>query len=188
VRRRRLLGLALVLLAGACTEDDLSSVTTITAEPPVTTTTSTTAPPSTLTTAPPDTSASAPLSADDAAELVSAIEGPEGHWVPDISTYDPEAELSVIVASVPLATVSSPQQVFFFHDGIYAPTEALEARSGIGVAGAIGNTVTISYAHYQPEDPNCCPSLPDYTVRFRWDGTAVQLLDPLPPADQGTAG
>jgi hypothetical protein len=69
----------------------------------------------------------------------------------------------------------------------YVATQ-LEPRFGIGIVATEGGTVTVRYPHYQPTDPNCCPSLPDYVVRFRWSGTAVQPLDPLPPADQGAAG
>jgi hypothetical protein len=210
-RRAARVGIALILalLALGCASDDgassppptttsastTASTTSTTTSTTSTSTTSTTTgparPTSPATTASP-TSTSAPrgdgpLTESEAGELVASIEGPMGSWNPDTSTYDPDADLSAIVGSVHLATVSSPQQLFFFHAGRYVATQ-LEPRFGIGIVATEGGTVTVRYPHYQPTDPNCCPSLPDYVVRFRWSGTAVQPLDPLPPADQGAAG
>ena len=64
----------------------------------------------------------------------------------------------------------------------WSPQFALE------VTASSGNTVTVRYAHHQPSDASCCPSLPDSVVRYRGTGTAVEAIDPLPPPDQGLAG
>lgn len=126
-----------------------------------------------------------PLTAEGVARVVGRVTAPfDSHWVADTSTYDPRATLSVVVASLPLATVTSPQQVFFFHQGAAVPL-AHEPRSGIAIGAVEGDTVTVSYAHYAPSDAGCCPSQPAYQVRFQWDGTTVTPLDPYPPADQG---
>jgi LppP/LprE lipoprotein len=173
---------ALLLVVGGCADDssDDAAATTTTDRPATTTT----EPEATTTSTTP---AEDPLTEAEAAALVEALDGPYGTWVADTSAYDPAEDLSAIVGSSPDSTVSSPQQVFFFHRGRYVEVP-LDPRSGIEVASVEGGTVTVTYAHYRPADPNCCPSLPDYSVRFRGDGTTVIPLDPLPPPDQGTAG
>jgi len=173
-----------LLVGGGCRDGSDGEASAATTTSPTTPTT-TTAPEDTTTSTTPAVDEA--LSEADAAALVAGIEGPLGAWTPDTRAYDPDEELSVIVGTPPNSTVSSPQQLFFFHLGRYVEVP-LEPRSGIEVAEVGDGTVTVTYAHYAPTDPNCCPSLPDYSVRFQWDGTTVTPLDPLPPADQGTAG
>jgi hypothetical protein len=177
-------GLLALVLAGGCGSPgvaDASSrdTTTTTAEATTTSTTTST------TVAPPGDD---PLTAADVQALIEAAPAPyDSHWTADLSTYDPGVELSAVVASLWGATVSSPQQVFFFHLG--RPVDLpVDPRSGVEIAAVEGDTVTLTYAHYEPSDPSCCPSLPDYRVRVRWDGRDLVVLDPVPPADQGTAG
>jgi hypothetical protein len=45
-------------------------------------------------------------------------------------------------------------------------------------------TFSVSYNVFQPGDPHCCPSGGQTTVRFRWNGTRLTTLDPVPGAIQ----
>jgi hypothetical protein len=170
-------GLLALALASGCASSGVADASV--GETTTTTATSTTLAP------PPGDDA---LTAAEVQAHVEAAPAPfDSHWTADTSTYDPDLELSVVVASLWGSTVSSPQQAFFFHRG--QPVDLpVDPRAGIEIASVAGDTVTLGYAHYQPTDPSCCPSLPDYRVRFRWDGTDLAVLDPVPPADQGTGG
>jgi hypothetical protein len=176
-------GLLALVLAGGCGSSvvaDASARSTTTASSSSSTTTTSSSSP-----APPSDD---PLTHAEVRALIEATPAPfDSHWTADTSTYDPEHELSAVVASLWGGTVSSPQQVFFFHLG--QPIDPpVDPRSGVEIAAVEGGTVTLTYAHYQPTDPTCCPSLPDYRVRFRWEGAGLTVVDPMPPADQGTAG
>ena len=128
-----------------------------------------------------------PMTAAQAAAVVAAMSGPYGHWVPDVAAYRPTAELSAVIGYTARGTGSSPMQVFFFHRGWYVGRATPEPRIALGIATQTDDGVTVSYLHYQPDDADCCPSRPDYLVRFRWDGHLV-AVNPLPPRDQGFAG
>jgi len=113
------------------------------------------------------------------------MSGPYGHWVPETGFYDPGRPLSVVVGMTPGASSTSPEQVFFFHFGRYVGPATSQPRFAFTIAGITGDTVTVAYSHYQPGDADCCPSLPDYIVRFHWTGKAVTPLGQAPPPDQG---
>ena len=150
-----------------------------------TTTTEETSTSSTTTTSSSTTTTEAtPLTTEEAMDFVASQDGTYGRWVPEPGTYDAAAPLSAIVGATPSGTGSSPMGLFFFADGRPVDVEA-EPRSGIHIDGTDDGTVTVSFAHYAPDDPHCCPSLSRYLVRFRWNGDVVEVLDPYPPEDQG---
>jgi LppP/LprE lipoprotein len=126
------------------------------------------------------------MTAEQAGAFVAGMAGPYGHWVPDVAAYRSPAELSAVIGSTPRGTGSSPMQIFFFHRGTYVGTATPEPRMALRVTTQTADSVTVNYLHYKPSDPTCCPSLPDYVVRFRWDGHLV-TLDPAPPLGQGAA-
>lgn len=144
-----------------------------------------------------------PLSARAAATVVRRQEGPRanglsyGRWMPDTGgtssrrlkhAYDPSLELSAVVGETPRAsTIGSPVQVFLFHKGCYLGTTTKAARFELRVEQAGSDTVAVHYNHFKQGDPLCCPTLPEYVVRYRWNGRKVMPLDPIPPPDQGTS-
>ena len=160
-----------------------SSTTTPATSATTTTTTTTTTSPS----QPPVGAACAnPMSPQDARSFVATQVGPYGPWVPEASTYDPSLDLSAIEGDTPGATASSPVQVFLFHKGCFLGTTTSNGNYFNSTFAQTGSdTVSVHYAHYQPTDGNCCPSLPEYVVRYHWDGDHVVPLDPLPPLGQG---
>lgn len=143
-----------------------------------------------------------PLSARDAAAVVrrqAGLRGPAGtpsagrvlaRWMPDTGGransrfhYDPALDLSAVVGNTNI--ISAPRQVFLFHKGCYLGTTTSEPRFVLAVEQTGGDTVVVRYKHYMPRDALCCPSLPDYVVRYRWNGSKVVPLNPIPPPDQG---
>lgn len=135
-----------------------------------------------------------PLSPPEAAAVVRKQEGqPYGRWVPVTrrsapmlkDAYDPSLDLSAVVGLTPGATGSSPVQVFLFHQGCYLGTTTKDSRVSLTVEQARGDTVVVRYSRYEAGDPTCCPSLPDDVVRYRWNGSKVVPLDPIPPRGQG---
>ena len=174
-----LVSLVLAACGGTSADEQPRAASSTTSDPPETTT-STSAPTTTTTTI----TNPAPLTQEQAAEHVASHRGPYGAWVPVADTYDPAATLSVIVGQTYLGTGSSPEQLFFFVEGQPVDVD-VDPRSAIQVDHVEGDTVTASFIHYAPGDPTCCPSLPRYVVRFRWNGEQVELLDPYPPEGQG---
>lgn len=67
------------------------------------------------------------------------------------------------------------QQVFFFDNGQYLGTDTLGTSFGIiSVAAAGAARISVTYAHYAPEDPLCCPSLLPVTITYTWTGSGLQ--------------
>lgn len=148
----------------------------------------TTEPPTTdrpTTTATPTPPAPDALTAEEAGALVAGESGPFGNWVPDTSTYDSMADLSGVIGNTEGATGTSPQQLFFFHQGQYLGTASSTPRFAFEITDDDGTTVTVRYLHYAPGDASCCPSDQPYVTRYQWNGTKVVPLDPIPPEGQG---
>lgn len=188
---------ALLALAGCGSAGKKHSATSAPTTPPPTAAATTTQPKPTASECP------NPLSARDAAAVVRRQGGPRDvngrslgrSWEPDTSAtstsrlkraYDPSLYLSAVAGGVPGGgTASSPVQVFLFHKGCYLGTTTKEPRFALTVEQTQGDTVVVHYKHYMPRDANCCPSLPDYVVPYRWNGRKVVPLTPIPPPDQG---
>jgi hypothetical protein len=100
---------------------------------------------------------------------------------PIAANYDPCANLSTILVTIQGGTGSSPIQALMFHRGAYLVTGTSKAYGFTSLnSGASSNdTVVLSYRSGQS-----CTACGDGTVnnvRYRWDGTNVQMLDPPPP-------
>ena len=97
------------------------------------------------------------------------------------SNYNPCADLSTILVAVDGGTGSSPMQALMFHRGTYLGTGTAKsfAFTSIDLAASSNDTVVLAYRTGQT-----CTACKDGTVtavRYRWDGKAVQMLDPPPP-------
>lgn len=127
---------------------------------------------------------------DEATAMESALNqlAPEpvtGHsWkrTPVAGNYEPCADLSTILVTVQGGTGSSPVQALMFHRGVYLGTGTLKAYgfTSLNSAASTNDTVVLSYRTGQS-----CTACNDGTVtnvRFHWDGTKVQMLDPPPPS------
>jgi len=71
---------------------------------------------------------------------------------------------------------------YFFVDG--DPVGMKEFTLATASAGVDATTYSITYRVYRPSDPHCCPSGGAATVRFRWAGTTLNALDPMPGPTQ----
>jgi hypothetical protein len=102
--------------------------------------------------------------------------------VPQASNYDPCADLSTVLVSVDGATGSSPEQALMFHRGNYVGTGTPKAYpfTSLVARASTHDTVVLSYASGQT--CTACDDGKVTTVRYRWDGNGVQMLDPAPPA------
>lgn len=100
----------------------------------------------------------------------------------DTTGYDPNSTLQVIVGMASGSADGYTQQAFFFVEGDYIGTDTLEPSATIGLAWQDDTTVALTYALYDPDDPMCCPT-GEATVRYRWNGSKLEPLDPIPPMD-----
>ncbi|GGG00536.1 hypothetical protein GCM10007304_13080 [Rhodococcoides trifolii] len=93
---------------------------------------------------------------------------------------DPCATLSWATASIVDATGSSPETVLFFHDGRYLGTTTSRPYAFTSVAEQTDDTVTVQYKWLNPDDANANPTGGPALVRYRWNGSSVEMLDELP--------
>ncbi|KPM50686.1 hypothetical protein ACG83_38495 [Frankia sp. R43] len=98
------------------------------------------------------------------------------------SSYEPAWALSAIVGRLTSSVDGHPQQAFFFSQGRFVGTDSVPSAN-VRWVWSTSDTVALQYDLYRPDDPMCCPSAGAATVRFRWNGTAVQALDPIPTND-----
>lgn len=73
------------------------------------------------------------------------------------------------------------QRIWFFRGSHLVGNDA--KRSSGDIIGDWRNLDTLAFLYvlYRPTDPDCCPSGGAASVRYRWNGTKVVRLDPLPP-------
>jgi LppP/LprE lipoprotein len=97
------------------------------------------------------------------------------------SNYDPCADLSAILITIKSGMANSNKQALMFHRGIYVgPATSTDFNmTTLDKAASTNNTVVLKYETGQT--CNACGDGTFTAVRYRWNGTAVQRLDPLPP-------
>jgi hypothetical protein len=88
------------------------------------------------------------------------------------------AVLHVIRATYPTETGYGGDHFFFFVNG--NPVGRQDFTGAPESTGIDDTTYSITYWIYRPNDPHCCPSGGQATVRFRWDGSTLRVLDPMP--------
>lgn len=97
------------------------------------------------------------------------------------SNYNPCATLSAVIITVEGATGSSPDQAMLFHNGNYVGTGTSKAYgfTSLNAAQTTDDTVALNYK----DGRNVCTAClgPITTVRYRWQGDHVAMLDPPPP-------
>ncbi|WP_052493318.1 LppP/LprE family lipoprotein [Rhodococcus sp. MEB064] len=81
------------------------------------------------------------------------------------------------------ATGSSPTTVLFFHDGVYLGTATARpyAFTAIDPYAQLDDTVTVSYRWLRDGEATAEVSGGPALVRYRWNGSSVDMLDSLPP-------
>lgn len=98
------------------------------------------------------------------------------------SNYDACVDLSTVLVTVEGATGSSPIQALMFHRGVFAGTATPKPYSFTNLVSRASthDTVVLSYGYGQ--SCTACDDGNVTTVRYRWNGTGVQMLDPAPPS------
>jgi LppP/LprE lipoprotein/Protein of unknown function (DUF2510) len=101
-------------------------------------------------------------------------------WAPN-SNYDPCADLSAVLITVEGATGSSPEQALMFHRGSYLGTGTLKDYAFVSLDKAASTKDTVVLSYRSGQSCTACGDGVVNTVRYHWDGTRVQMLDPPPP-------
>jgi hypothetical protein len=75
------------------------------------------------------------------------------------------------------------QRAFFFLGGRYLGNDASGQSADVSLAWRDADTIALSYTLYRPNDPQCCSTGGSKVVRYRWNGTQLVALDPIPSAN-----
>ncbi len=92
-------------------------------------------------------------------------------------------ELRVLVGRKVFGCCVVGRKAFFFvrKRGFERTDVRRPSTTGLRVAWQRDGTVALRYGPlYREGDASCCPSGGTRTVRFRWNGVAVKVLDPIP--------
>ena len=127
---------------------------------------------------------------DQAAAVQSALakypSDPATGWkwssAPLASNYDACADLSTVLVSVEGATGSSPVQALMFHRGGFVGTGTPKAYAFTNLVARASTHDTVVLSYGSGQSCTACDDGNVTTVRYRWDGSGVQMLDPAPPS------
>jgi hypothetical protein len=97
-------------------------------------------------------------------------------------TWRPAATLHVIHATSANGADYQGDWYFFFVKGQLAGQQFFSRAAGQSPVD--DSTFAVTYSVFQPGDPHCCASGGQATVRFRWNGSKLVTLDPMPGAIQ----
>lgn len=99
---------------------------------------------------------------------------------PIASNFDACADLSTILVTVEGATGSSPVQALMFHRGEYLGTGTSQAYGFTDLDNGSSTSDTVVLTYETGQTCNACDDGVTTSVRYQWDGEAVQMLDPPP--------
>lgn len=122
------------------------------------------------------------------ASLAGAIRAMKKHGYDPADTsppWYPQHKLNGIVGVVHESADGYNQLVFFFVGNHYIGNDTSEPSAVIHYVSGTDDTVTVKYAIYHSNDPNCCPSGGGKSVRYHWNGQLLVPLDPI-PSTKGT--
>ncbi len=120
-------------------------------------------------------------------EATATVAG-EGYEVFNPDTYDPSYPLRVLIGIRQGSATGYAQRAFFFYGDDYLGNDTSGDSAGIEYAGQDDNTVSLTYKLYQHNDPNCCPTGGEATVRYDWNGSELVPLDEIPTDDWDANG
>jgi hypothetical protein len=126
--------------------------------------------------------ASAGQAASAAAEVVRA----HGYTPNDVSQYDPNQTLAVLVGTHSRSGDPYGQQAFFFVNGRYIGTDAAQPSATVHVLSQSDTQVTLGYPLYRAHDALCCPSGGEAKVTFALDNGQLTPLQTIPPVDSAS--
>ena len=94
----------------------------------------------------------------------------------------PPGGLHVLIGTAAQSADGYSQQAFFFVRGHFLRTDLPDTSAAIHLAWRNDTTIALSYVVYKPNEPMCCPTGGALIVRYKWDGTKLRALDPVPSA------
>lgn len=97
--------------------------------------------------------------------------------------YNPQSTLRAIIGFSTGSPTGRAQRVFFFVRGrgfIGTDTEGYSAS--ISLSWSNDTVIAVSYGLYRESDAMCCPTGGAATVRFQWNGSRLEPVDPIPPS------
>jgi hypothetical protein len=97
------------------------------------------------------------------------------------STWRAGADLHVIHSTISGSASYAGDFYYFFADGNLVGQEYFT----YGAPGTHPDTSTfvVDFQVFNPGDPHCCPSGGTASVRFHWNGSILQTLDPMTGAE-----
>ena len=145
----------------------------------------------TTTTIPPDATSGSPVSvvpSTTGSDVSAAIRVVQSHgYTPndtdDYAYPDFRYGLHVIIASVTGSADGYTRRAFFFVHGRYIGTDLADPSAIVRIVWRDDTTVALGYSIYKPDDAMCCPLGGEVTVRYRWTGTHLVAVDPIPSVD-----
>jgi hypothetical protein len=102
-------------------------------------------------------------------------------WVPGESNISSCATLTYVTLDTEGATVSSPYQLLFFHEGEFLGTGTSCNLSYQTVTGASDDQIDVRYRYLVGDEPNADPQ-GETSVSYRWNGSGVDMIGELPEA------
>ena len=102
------------------------------------------------------------------------------------SDYHPAQTLRVLIGRRTASGDGYAQSAFFFVDGRYIGTDAIEPSATLTVASQSDTEVTLAYPLYGASDAMCCPGGGQAQVRFQLNNGKLVALDPIPPVHSST--
>jgi hypothetical protein len=94
--------------------------------------------------------------------------------------YESESPLHVLIGVQTGSADGEEQRAFFFLGGRYLGNDAPGQSAGVSLSWRDADTIALSYTLYRPNDAMCCPTGGSKVVRYRWNGTKLVALDPIP--------
>ena len=133
--------------------------------------------------------ASAQCGADETTAVRSALDqlppervtGRSWASAPLESNYDSCADLSTVLVMIEGGTGSSPIQALMFHRGIFLGTGTWKAYGFTSLDENASSRDTVVLRYRWGQSCTACDDGFLTTVRYHWDGTKVDMLDPPPP-------
>lgn len=100
---------------------------------------------------------------------------------PETSTWENAFKLNVLIGTYAKSADGYDKRAFFFYGRRYLGTDAAAPSAQVQLVWRDDRTIALLYILYRANDPLCCPTAGGSIVRFRWTGTRIVALDPIPP-------
>ena len=78
------------------------------------------------------------------------------------------------------------QLVFFFHNATFVSWDTnVESEQIQGIQARAPGMFAVTYTHYGPKDPTCCPTLKPVTITYSWSSSDIFISPAIPPKFKG---